>query len=91
VVERTLGKGEVECSIHSGGTIKSLENQRLAGFRKHSEILTSSGTIQESPGDFWGKSGENVHRLFVSVVYMATEDSMSIIVFGTEETPTTGD
>ncbi len=73
VVERTLGKGEVECSIHSGGTTNSLENQCLAGFRKHGEILASSGTIQESPGDFWGKSGEKVHRLFVSVAHMATK------------------
>jgi hypothetical protein len=84
VVERTLGKGEVECSIHSGGTIKTLENQCLAGFHKQGEILASSGTIRESPGDFWGKSGgpfidcsENGHP--------SPLKTMSIFVIGTDE------
>ena len=30
VVERTLGKGEVECSIHSGGTITAQHDNRHA-------------------------------------------------------------
>jgi hypothetical protein len=31
---RPLGKGEVECSIHSGSTIKSQQNQRFPAFHR---------------------------------------------------------
>lgn len=60
----SLGKGEVVCSIHTGGTTYPLELKGFSARAPTAPLPFSPGTPREHPPLGRAKGGQNVHGPF---------------------------